>query len=129
MGSEMCIRDRKQADFRWTSAGNRDYKLAFMTDKRARETAPSGSMPATTAPPAGLTSRHLLGIEGLNPLEITSLIDRGNSFADIIQNDGRFEPPLSDVLRGRTVLNLFFENSTRTRVSFELAAKNLGGSS
>ena len=107
-----------------------------MTDKRARDTAPSGSMPTTTAPPAGLTSRHLLGIEGRKRLEITGLIDRGNVFADIIQgngqndgqNSGRFDPPLSEVLRGRTVLNLFFENSTRTRVSFELAAKNLGGS-
>jgi aspartate carbamoyltransferase catalytic subunit len=99
-----------------------------MTPSRAPGPAAAGDMASTTAPPAGLSSRHLLGIEGLNPLEINSLIDRGNVFADIIQSDNRFAPPLSEVLRGRTVLNLFFENSTRTRVSFELAAKNLGGS-
>ena len=101
--------------------------LAFMTSKRASGTAPSGDGQAT-APPASLSSRHFLGIEGLNPLEINGLIARGDMFADLIQNDGGFEPPLSDVLRGRTVLNLFFENSTRTRVSFELAAKHLGAS-
>ena len=82
-----------------------------MTETRAHGHASSGDMPAMTAPPAGLSSRHLLGIEGLNPLEINALIDRGDVFADIIQNDGRFDAPLSDVLRGRTVLNLFFENS------------------
>ena len=82
----------------------------------------------TPAPPARLGSRHLLGIEGLNPLEINSLIDRGDMFADLIQQDTPLEPPLSHALRGFTVLNLFFENSTRTRVSFELAAKNLGAS-
>merc|ERR1712185_641587 len=49
-------------------------------------------------------------------------------FTDLIQQTTSLQPPLSDVLCGRTVLNLFFENSTRTRVSFELAAKNLGGS-
>ena len=99
-----------------------------MTKQRdSRHTAKGGSSPST-APAASLTSRHLLGIEGLNPLEIMGLIDRGDVFADIIQQQGRPEPPLSDLLRGKTVLNLFFENSTRTRVSFELAAKHLGGS-
>ena len=99
-----------------------------MTDKRERGSDPAIDMAATQAPPAGLSSRHLLGIEGMNPLEITALIERGNMFADIIQKDGQFNRSLSEVLRGRTVLNLFFENSTRTRVSFELAAKHLGGS-
>ena len=99
-----------------------------MTNQRdSQQTASSGQSPGT-APAASLTSRHLLGIEGLNPLEIMGLIDRGDMFADIIQGHDRPEPPLSDVLRGKTVLNLFFENSTRTRVSFELATKHLGGS-
>ena len=71
---------------------------------------------------ARLSSRHLLGIEGMSPLEIRALLDRGNYFADHpIDSD-------SDALRGKTVVNLFYENSTRTRTSFELAAKRLGGS-
>ncbi|MGA0973427.1 MAG: aspartate carbamoyltransferase catalytic subunit, partial [Candidatus Puniceispirillaceae bacterium] len=72
--------------------------------------------------PAELASRHLLGIEGMSPIEIRSLLDRGHMFADN-PHDG-----VSDALRGKTIINLFYENSTRTRVSFELAAKRLGGS-
>ena len=71
---------------------------------------------------ARLSNRHLLGIEGMSPLEIRALLDRGNYFAD--------RPTYSDsnALRGKTIVNLFYENSTRTRTSFELAAKRLGGS-
>ena len=65
--------------------------------------------------------RHLLGIEGLSRREIGYLLDRADVYAD--QTRGAAEPRL----RGRTVINLFFENSTRTRTSFELAAKRLGG--
>jgi aspartate carbamoyltransferase catalytic subunit len=72
--------------------------------------------------PVSLTSRHLLGIEGMSPNEIRDLLDRGHSFADN-PHDG-----VSNALRGKTIINLFYENSTRTRVSFELAAKRLGGS-
>ncbi|MDA9930289.1 aspartate carbamoyltransferase catalytic subunit [Alphaproteobacteria bacterium] len=75
-----------------------------------------------------LSRRHLLGIEGLNPLEIMALIDRGDMFADLVQANDPGMHAFSDVLRGKTIINLFFENSTRTRVSFELAAKHLGGS-
>ena len=74
------------------------------------------------AGPVALTSRHLLGIEGMSPMEIRSLIDRGHMFADN-PHDG-----LSRPLEGKTIINLFYESSTRTRVSFELAAKRLGGS-
>jgi aspartate carbamoyltransferase catalytic subunit len=65
--------------------------------------------------------RHLLGIEGLSRHEIIFLLDRADVYAD--QPRELTEPRL----RGRTVINLFFENSTRTRTSFELAAKRLGG--
>ncbi|MDE2166710.1 MAG: aspartate carbamoyltransferase catalytic subunit [Alphaproteobacteria bacterium] len=65
--------------------------------------------------------RHLLGIEGLSRREILYLLDHAGAYAD--QTRGQTEPRL----RGRTVINLFFENSTRTRTSFELAAKRLGG--
>jgi aspartate carbamoyltransferase catalytic subunit len=77
---------------------------------------------------AGTTSlayphRHLLGIEGLSPDEITLLLDRSESYVE--QN--RQIDKKQSLLRGRTVINLFFETSTRTRTSFELAGKRLGG--
>ena len=67
--------------------------------------------------------RHLLGIEGLSPDQITVLLDRSESYVE--QN--RQADKKKALLRGRTVINLFFENSTRTRTSFELAGKRLGG--
>ena len=66
--------------------------------------------------------RHLLTLEGLSRGSIEHLLDRGQSFVRPLGS----RPPLSDVLRGVTVANLFTEPSTRTRVSFELAAKRLG---
>ena len=67
--------------------------------------------------------RHLLGIEGLSPDEITLLLDLAEAYVE--QN--RAPEKKGALLRGRTVINLFFENSTRTRTSFELAGKRLGG--
>lgn len=67
--------------------------------------------------------RHLLGIEGLSPREITALLDRSETYVE--QN--RQTDKKKSLLRGRTLINLFFENSTRTRTSFELAGKRLGG--
>jgi aspartate carbamoyltransferase catalytic subunit len=66
--------------------------------------------------------RHLLGIEALSAAEIERLLDLANSYADLPKDDERARK----VLRGRTVINLFFETSTRTSTSFELAAKRLG---
>jgi aspartate carbamoyltransferase catalytic subunit len=66
--------------------------------------------------------RHLLGIEGLGPLEIGMLLDLSESYVEINRTAGR----KGSGLRGRTVINLFFENSTRTRTSFELAGKRMG---
>jgi aspartate carbamoyltransferase catalytic subunit len=67
--------------------------------------------------------RHLLGIEGLSPDEIMMLLNLADAY--VAQN--RKPDKKSDVLRGRTIINLFFENSTRTQTSFELAGKRLGG--
>ena len=89
---------------------------------------PADTPEPVSGSPVSLSHRHLLGIEGLSPIEVIALIDRGDMFADLIQSDTAPSPPYSDRLRGRTIINLFFENSTRTRVSFELAAKHLGGS-
>ena len=66
---------------------------------------------------------HLLGIEGLNPFEISTLLDRSEAYVE--QN--RQIDKKKSALRGRTIINLFFEDSTRTRTSFELAGKRLGG--
>jgi aspartate carbamoyltransferase catalytic subunit len=66
--------------------------------------------------------RHLLGIEGLNSAEINYLLDLSDRYVDV----NRSAEKTSNALAGRTIVNLFFENSTRTRTSFELAAKRLG---
>jgi aspartate carbamoyltransferase catalytic subunit len=66
--------------------------------------------------------RHLLGIEGLTRAEITALLDLAEDAAVL----GRQVSKKRDDLRGRTLINLFFEASTRTQSSFELAGKRLG---
>jgi len=67
--------------------------------------------------------RHLLGIEGLSPVEISLLLDRSESYVQQNRRADKTEP----LLHGRTIINLFFESSTRTSTSFELAGKRLGG--
>jgi aspartate carbamoyltransferase catalytic subunit len=66
--------------------------------------------------------RHLLGIEPLRPDEITTLLDLSDQYAD----RNRSRAPSTGVLAGMTQINMFFENSTRTQASFELAGKRLG---
>jgi aspartate carbamoyltransferase catalytic subunit len=75
------------------------------------------------SPLASFPHRHLLGIEGLSAAEISFLLDRSESY---IEQNQQIDKKQSK-LRGRTIINLFFENSTRTRTSFELAGKRLGG--
>jgi aspartate carbamoyltransferase catalytic subunit len=70
----------------------------------------------------GEPPRHLLTIEGLAPPAIAHLLDLAESYV-LLNRSGRTE---RDMLRGRTLINLFFEDSTRTRTSFELAGKRLG---
>ncbi len=77
----------------------------------------------TPAPARPYPHRHLLGIAGLSPGEITYLLDVSDSYVELNRQIEKKQA----VLRGRTVINLFFENSTRTRASFELAGKRLGG--
>jgi aspartate carbamoyltransferase catalytic subunit len=77
--------------------------------------------PASAAPPILKTS-HLLGIEGISVGEITALLDLGDEYVAL----GRAKEKKSPLLKGRTVINLFFEASTRTQSSFELAGKRLG---
>jgi aspartate carbamoyltransferase catalytic subunit len=74
------------------------------------------------APHPSFSHRHLLGIEGLSRAEITVLLDLSEEAAKL----GRQIDKKRDDLRGRTLINLFFEASTRTQSSFELAGKRLG---
>ncbi len=77
---------------------------------------------STARPPASFPHRHLLGIEGLSAADITSLLD----LAEEAVNVSRQVEKKKVTLRGRTQINLFFEASTRTQSSFELAGKRLG---
>jgi len=65
--------------------------------------------------------RHLLGIENMEPDEIVRVLDTAEAMLEISQREIKRVP----TLRGRTVINVFLEPSTRTRVSFEIAAKRL----
>lgn len=69
-----------------------------------------------------LPGGHLLGIEGLEPPHIDALLELAESYA-LLNRSGKTQ---RDLLKGRTLINLFFEDSTRTRTSFELAGKRLG---
>ena len=66
--------------------------------------------------------KHLLGIKGLSRLDIEQLLDRADAAVPLSRQSDKKKPSL----RGRTQINLFFEASTRTQASFELAGKRLG---
>ena len=68
-----------------------------------------------------LSSKHLLGIQGITAEDIGLILKTAQEFKDVINRPIKKVPSLRDV----TVANLFFENSTRTRISFELAQKRL----
>ncbi|MGR9099599.1 MAG: aspartate carbamoyltransferase catalytic subunit, partial [Gammaproteobacteria bacterium] len=63
--------------------------------------------------------KHFLSIEGLSRELLTEILDTAESFAGVSDQQVKKYP----LLRGKTIVNLFFENSTRTRTTFELAAK------
>ena len=103
-----------------------------------KSTKPTNKQPSNKLSPAGLEKirksarnpqlcaqlggHHLLGIEGLERPTIEALIVRANQFAELPKNE------TLPHLNGMTVFNLFFENSTRTRISFDLAARKIGAS-
>ena len=66
--------------------------------------------------------RHLLGIEALSPSDIVAVLDLAGSYAELNRRADKH----GDALRGLTQINMFFEASTRTQASFELAGKRLG---
>src|SRR5689334_13306321 len=67
--------------------------------------------------------RHLLGIEGLSAEDINLVLDLADGYVEL----NRQAEKKRSLLRGRTIINCFFANSTRTRTSFEVAGKRLGG--
>jgi len=71
------------------------------------------------------SSKHLLGIRDLVPNDIQLILDTAFQFKEVLQRPVKKVPSLRDV----TIVNLFFENSTRTRISFELAEKRLSADS
>lgn len=68
-----------------------------------------------------LTSRHLLELEGMSKDELTLILDTARSFREVLERPIKKVPPL----QGKTIANMFFESSTRTRLSFELAERRL----
>src|SRR5262249_35714128 len=79
---------------------------------------------AIEAPPrAPWTRKHLLGLEDLSCEEITTVLDTAEDFVEVSQHHDRKRTDL----KGKVVVNLFFEPSTRTRTSFGLAARRLSG--
>ncbi|ERP32043.1 aspartate carbamoyltransferase catalytic subunit [Chitinivibrio alkaliphilus] len=65
--------------------------------------------------------KHLLGLKGVSHDDITTILDTADTFHEVLQREVKVVPPL----RGKTVVNFFYENSTRTRLSFEMAEKRL----
>ena len=80
-----------------------------------------GPLPSSLQLTADGKLKHLLTVEGLPPLLLEEILDRAEQFVTL-PNKTQNKAPL---LRGKTVVNLFFENSTRTRTTFELAAQRL----
>ncbi len=70
-----------------------------------------------------LTIKHLLGLRGVKADDITLILDTAKGFKEVLEREIKKVP----TLRGKTIVNLFYENSTRTRISFELAEKRLSG--
>ena len=68
-----------------------------------------------------LHSRNLLGLEGVSKEDLTLILDTAASFKEVLERPIKKVPPL----QGKTIVNLFFESSTRTRISFELAERRL----
>ena len=75
----------------------------------------------TSQPEMQLSVKHLLGIRDLSPADIRIILDTAVHFKEVLQRPVKKVPALRDI----SILNLFFENSTRTRISFELAEKRL----
>jgi aspartate carbamoyltransferase catalytic subunit len=88
----------------------------------ARSPIAAGQMSASSSAPPAFRRRHFLGIAGLSPFEIEHLLEKAEESVAVSLTREKKKA----ALRGRTQINLFFEASTRTQASFELAGKRLG---
>lgn len=104
-----------------------EIRTGWSAARRPGEAAPrdpggsSGGSGPGGAEPAVWKRKHLLSIEELSPQEIVYLLDTAEGFKEVSTRSIKKVP----ALRGRVVVNMFFEESTRTRTSFELAAQRL----
>jgi aspartate carbamoyltransferase catalytic subunit len=71
-----------------------------------------------------LSIKHLLGLKDVPPADIMTILNTADSFFEVLSREVKVVPPL----RGKTVVNFFYENSTRTKISFEMAEKRLSAS-
>lgn len=90
----------------------------FLSQKRSNALENINNMSTTTEQ---LSTRHLLGIKDLNEQDIQLILDTAANFKEVLNRPIKKVPSLRDI----TIANVFFENSTRTRLSFELAEKRL----
>ncbi|MEO0547207.1 MAG: aspartate carbamoyltransferase catalytic subunit [Pseudomonadota bacterium] len=104
-------------------------RLAYLPLLMTQPSFPASSSPSaaseTRAPafqPKDFSRNHLLGMEGYTPSEITHLLDLADEMVQISRQSEKRRPTRT----GRTLINLFFENSTRTQSSFEIAGRRLG---
>jgi aspartate carbamoyltransferase catalytic subunit len=87
----------------------------------AHKAKPPPAIPPTEPPALAWTRRHLLGLQGMSSGELRHILSTARGFADVSTRSVKKVP----ALRGKVVANLFFEDSTRTRLSFTLAAQRL----
>ena len=96
--------------------------LVILPTRLAPPGAPAIDAPSRPREVPLFTHRHLLGIEGLSRADIETILDLADSYVTL----NRGSDKRGDALRGLTQINMFFENSTRTQASFELAGKRMG---
>ena len=77
---------------------------------------------ATKTKAVKISQKHLLGIQDLSVSDVNLILDEASTFIDLNKSKNK----KLDILKGKTQINLFFEPSTRTQSSFELAGKRLG---
>src|SRR5439155_1104345 len=82
----------------------------------------SAAAPAVAEPPRVWTRRHLLDVDDFTPAELEAVMQTTDAMKEVMGRD----VPRVPALRGKTIVTLFYEASTRTRASFELAGKALG---
>jgi aspartate carbamoyltransferase catalytic subunit len=121
------VSEGRKSNQRLRRAAQQDVRMAVLNRNAGMALARVGACPyshrfSMTAPRPVYPHRHLLGIEGLTPYDIEALLALSEEQVEVSRQIEKKKASL----RGRTQINLFFEPSTRTQASFELAGKRLG---